>query len=169
MTPRSRRMRSREFCLIPVACPLKRAQGKPGARCTRSPVWGKNKPHERSHYRFTGNTRHPHAMVLTGCSVLSPATGLVCHRRPQGALAPQELDTSVGVSGPHDFAVRVTAVRQKQFRVHRIPRPTSVTIAIRPSCGRETGGLLKVICPTWTSGNACDRSTRRANGTGRYV
>jgi hypothetical protein len=36
-------------------------------------------------------------------------------------LASQELDTSVGVSGPHDFAVRLSAVRQWHFSVHRIP------------------------------------------------
>src|SRR3954470_3486636 len=29
------------------------------------------------------------------------------------------------------------------------PRPTSVTIAIRPSGGPETGEVLKLICPTW--------------------
>ena len=48
-------------------------------------------------------------MVLTVYFALSPATGLVCHRRPQETckkLASRELDTSVGVSGPHDFAVR---------------------------------------------------------------
>jgi hypothetical protein len=36
-------------------------------------------------------------------------------------LASQELDTSVGVSGPHDFAVRLSAVRYRRIRVHRIP------------------------------------------------
>ena len=35
-------------------------------------------------------------------------------------LASRELDASVGASGPHDFAVRVGAVRQKRRRVHRI-------------------------------------------------
>jgi hypothetical protein len=31
------------------------------------------------------------------------------------------LDTSVGVSGPHVFAVRLSAVRQERLSVHRIP------------------------------------------------
>ncbi|HEY4232902.1 MAG TPA: hypothetical protein VGM76_05735 [Lacipirellulaceae bacterium] len=31
------------------------------------------------------------------------------------------LDASIGASGPHDFAVRFSAVRQKRRRVHRIP------------------------------------------------
>ena len=33
----------------------------------------------------------------------------------------RKLDTSVGVSGPHAFSVRSSAVRQKRRRVHRIP------------------------------------------------
>jgi hypothetical protein len=33
----------------------------------------------------------------------------------------RELDASVGASGPHDFAVRFSAVRQERIRVHRIP------------------------------------------------
>jgi hypothetical protein len=36
-------------------------------------------------------------------------------------LASQELDASVEASGPHDFAVRLSAIRQKRIRVHRIP------------------------------------------------
>ena len=36
-------------------------------------------------------------------------------------LASQKLDASIGASGPHDFAVRVSAVRQKRINVHRIP------------------------------------------------
>jgi hypothetical protein len=35
----------------------KRAQGKPGARCTRSLACEVNKAHERSRHRFTGFTR----------------------------------------------------------------------------------------------------------------
>src|ERR1700686_1445973 len=33
----------------------------------------------------------------------------------------RELDASVGASGPHVFAVRVSAVRQWHISVHRIP------------------------------------------------
>ena len=46
----------------------------------------------------------PRAMVLTVSFVLSPVTMLVCHRRLRFT---RQLDTSVGASGPHDFAVRV--------------------------------------------------------------
>ena len=87
-------------------------------------------------------------MVLTVSFVLSPGTGLSCPRSPV-KVAFHRLDTSVGASGPHDFAVRLarrsSARRQS---VHRIPHPTSVTIAIRPSCGTGWRGLVQMICPT---------------------
>ncbi|MEH2550696.1 hypothetical protein V1283_007341 [Bradyrhizobium sp. AZCC 2262] len=35
--------------------------------------------------------------------------------------ATARLDASIGASGPHDFAVRIRAVRQRHIRVHRIP------------------------------------------------
>jgi hypothetical protein len=86
-------------------------------------------------------------MVLTASFVLSPAIGLSCHRRKRNAQALSPLDTSVEASGPHDFAVRVGAFRQARIRVHRIPLPPSVTIAIRPSYGNETARVLKVFLP----------------------
>jgi len=45
----------------------------------------------------------PRAMVLRFPSC-SPAIGLFCHRHLRNCF--HRLDTSVGVSGPHDFAVR---------------------------------------------------------------
>jgi len=47
----------------------------------------------------------------------------------------RQLDASVGASGPHVFAVRLKRIRQSAIRVHRIPPPTFVTIAKRPSKG----------------------------------
>src|SRR5205814_5943616 len=47
----------------------------------------------------------------------------------------RKLDASVEASGPHDFAVRISAVRQKHQPRPPHPVPTSVTIAKRPSCG----------------------------------
>jgi hypothetical protein len=35
--------------------------------------------------------------------------------------ATARLDASIGASGPHDFAVRIRAVRRRHIRVHRIP------------------------------------------------
>src|SRR5207237_5324814 len=61
----------------------------------------------------------PRAMVLTVSFALSPVTGLSCHCRQQVTTC--QLDASVGASEPHDFAVRLGAVRQKHHHVHRIP------------------------------------------------
>ena len=94
-----------------------------------------------SHHGRTGITRHSRTrMVLTVSFALSPVTGLVCHCRPRGRL--RELDASVGASGPHDFAVRgLHRSSSRCNRVHRIPLPTSVTIAKRPSSGNRTAGI----------------------------
>jgi hypothetical protein len=60
------------------------------------------------------------------------------------------LDISVGISGPHDFAVRPQSRPSGDIAcVHRIPHPTFVTVAKRPSySGAERGKVVKVICPT---------------------
>jgi hypothetical protein len=59
----------------------------------------------------------------------------------------RQFDASVEASGPHGFAVRVRAVRQRRTRVHRIPHPTLVTIAIRPSQPGGTARGLKDDLP----------------------
>jgi hypothetical protein len=59
-------------------------------------------------------------MVLTVSFVLSPVTGLFCHRHPADNSA--ELDSSVGASGPHDFAVHLKRRSScSAVSVHRIP------------------------------------------------
>jgi hypothetical protein len=52
-------------------------------------------------------------MVLTAYFVLSPVTGLSCHRRLQVTTC--KLDTSVGAPGPHDFAVRKSVIRLTRY------------------------------------------------------
>ena len=52
----------------------------------------------------------PCAMVLTAAPRSPWCTGLVSHHR--SAIRPAELDTSVGVSGPHGLAVRISAPRR---------------------------------------------------------
>jgi hypothetical protein len=60
----------------------------------------------------------PARSVLTACFVLSPETGLIASVACEIA---RKLDISVGISGPHDFAVRDGAARRAAPRVHRIP------------------------------------------------
>jgi hypothetical protein len=70
----------------------------------------------------------------------------------------RRLDASVGASGPHDFAVRRLAVRphaprvRRRCRVHRIPNPTFVTIAKRPSIGNGMARDKPVIWVKWKEG-----------------
>src|SRR5258708_1502400 len=72
-------------------------------------------------------------MVLTVSFVLSPVTGLVCHRHQRSCL--RQLDASVGASGPHDFAVHLKRCSSKAPSASTASRLTSVTIAKRPSVG----------------------------------
>src|SRR4030081_3482326 len=104
-------------------------------------------PRPRVHFVVVERTRvttstpehptFPHAMVLTVSFVLSPVTGLVCHRRPRiwfclspvGPTQLRELDASVGASGPHDFAVRSNISRQRAVDRSRAHHPPCHPIA----------------------------------------
>ena len=121
-------------------------------------------------------------MVLTASSALSPAIGLVCHRRlrikagprPVGPTRLRRLDAGVEASGPHDFTVRVILVRPRapdRSRKTRpaitsthstLPRPphpipTFVTITIRPFVGDETATDMQVIWANMESKYFCER------------
>jgi hypothetical protein len=76
-------------------------------------------------------------MVLTVSFVLSPATGLFCHRRRRNYF--RQLDASVGASGPHDFAVRLKRRSSCVAKASTASRPTSVTIASAPQEERDGG------------------------------
>src|SRR6202171_3595686 len=64
-------------------------------------------------------TRHSPRNGFTAYFVLSPAIGLVCHRHLARLLA--RLDAGFEASGPHDFAVRVSTIRQACYQ--RPPHP----------------------------------------------
>jgi hypothetical protein len=81
-------------------------QGRPGARCTRGLACKGSKKGAHEHTGSAEAVRPSLRDGVTAYFVLSPVIGLSCHRRPQEAGASRELDTSIGVSGPHDFAVR---------------------------------------------------------------
>ncbi len=87
----------------------------------------------------------PRAMVLTASFALSPATGLSCHRRLRTCI--RKLDTSVGVSGPHDFSVRLSALRPKAHPRPPHPTPRFVTLRNAPLWDR-TARVVDLICPT---------------------
>src|SRR5664279_461541 len=84
---------------------------------------------------YRSHRNHPAlpAQWFTAYIVLTSATGLFCHRRPREAFASRELDTSVGVSGPHDFARPPQARSSVAPSASTAARPANVTIATRPS------------------------------------
>jgi len=61
-----------------------------------------------------------------------PGDRLSCHRRQRNEF--RQLDASIEASGPHDFAVRFRAIRQRHCHVHRIP-PRVRDDRERPSIG----------------------------------
>jgi hypothetical protein len=72
-----------------------------------------------SHHRSSRITRHSLRDGFTVSFALSPETWLCCLRRRRDAKHPRQLDTCLGVSGPHDFAVRA----QHRSSVD-VPRPS---------------------------------------------
>ncbi len=129
-----------------------RAWGTPGARCTRGLVCTCSGRKHTSNNEHTGITRRSRTQWFYDLFRALPG---------DRALLPP----SVGASGPHDFAVRCNISRPravdrsriqrtrpaipshaKRCRVHRIPCPTSVTIAKRPSVW---DGMQKVLDVIW--------------------
>src|SRR5713226_3134471 len=104
----------------------------PAASCV------KKQTHELVTTGSPGSPGIPCTMVLTAYFVLSPVIGLYCHRRLRSCL--RRLDAGVEASGPHDFAVRTLALSSAAPPASTASHPASVTIAIRPSGGRDGGG-----------------------------
>jgi hypothetical protein len=78
-------------------------------------------------------------MVLTACSVLFPVIGFLATVASAMRKHRRQRDASIEAPEPHGLAVRCMRIRRLHNSVHRIPRPTSVTIAIRPSWRAQDG------------------------------
>src|SRR5258706_2569512 len=74
---RPRRASRARFAKYVPPSEIQRAQGMPGARCTRSLVCDKKQTHEHSHHGHTGTTRHSPRNGFTAYFALSPVTRLV--------------------------------------------------------------------------------------------
>ena len=115
----------------------------PGARCTRS-LACKIKKHTSGVTTVTPESPGiPRAMVLTVSFVLSPVTGLCCHRCLADSL--RDVNASVGASGPHDFAVRFKRCSSSAHSASIASRSASVTIAKRPFRRSGMERLVKMI------------------------
>src|SRR5882757_9903257 len=98
-----------------------RAQGKPGARCTRGPVcnyyWAKG----TRAYRFSGGNPAFPARWVTAYSALSRVTGLSCHPHPRKVLLPANLTPASGCQDHTASPSATAALVIRRHRVHRIP------------------------------------------------
>jgi hypothetical protein len=123
--------------------------GNAGRSSHPQPRMRNKKAYERSHHRFAETIRHSLHDGVTAYFALSLVIGLVCHhRRPRCRSYRRPLDIGVEISGPHGFAVRAPHRSSvDEAHVHRIPRPTFVTIAIRPSSRARNGRGLKGDLP----------------------
>src|SRR5215216_7102467 len=118
----SRRDFARVMQILVSSPSNQRAQGMPGARCTRGLVCQELRIWRTRAYRAAETLRHPLRNGFTAYFVLSPVSGLVCHRHlaknfPQG-LAP--------ASRRQDHTTSPYAAEHSPLKrcVHRIPRPT---------------------------------------------
>ena len=123
---------------------LKEAEGAGNAGCALHPRPRVQQKNTRvSNHRYTASTGIPCTMVLTVSFVISPVTGLFCHRHFAGIIP----RTLAPASGRQDHTTSPSASAPlvlRRCRVHRIPYPTSVTIASRPS-SRERDGQSRPL------------------------
>src|SRR5216683_6526609 len=139
----------------------------PGAQCTRSLACEIKQTHELVTTVTPEITRHSPRNGFNGFlralpgdrACLSPSSADMARQNPVGLAHLHKLDAGVEASEPHDFAVRFSIVRQRAIRsltglvdppchplaspdaaASTASRPASVTIAIRPSEGRNGDG-----------------------------
>jgi len=113
----------------------------PGAQSTRSLACEMESKHTSIVIVTTGSPDSPGIPARNGFNgFLRALPGDRAFLSPSSRVT-AKLDASVEASGPHDFAVRVSTVRQRCLRVHRIPsrvRDDRDT----PLWWNETAGLL---------------------------
>jgi hypothetical protein len=135
----------------PKLCPS-RDRGRRESRVpnrTRGPVCKNKKAHKRSHHRFVRINRLSPRDGFNGFLRALPGDRALLPPSPRNAKHCRELTTA---SGCQDDTTSPSASRRLVFAphcVHRIPRPTFVTTAKRPSL-RSAGRprLVALICPT---------------------
>src|SRR5215203_827893 len=116
------RRNSPEVCWRTSRPLCRRAQGRPGACCTRGPACDLRKTKLHTSIQGSGNTPAFPAQWLYGLLRALPGERLFCLRRPRKAFASLGLNASTAASEPHDFTVRV-----RRVRLARPPRPSHLT------------------------------------------
>ena len=124
----------------------KRAQGKPGARCTRGLVCNVRKKCAHEHTGPAEASRLSLRSGLPAYSALSSVTGLSCHRHQREVLLPANLTPA---SGRQDHTASPSAsvtLVSRDPRVHRIP-PRVRDDREPPLSSGETGRTGKTDLP----------------------
>src|SRR5438874_12097211 len=111
MRLRSRGAFAPEVCIL--VCPPReeRAQGRPGACCTRGLACDLRKQNCTRAYRAAGTLRPPLRNGFTAYFVLFPENGSFASVATQEAFASPGLNASTAAPEPHDFTVRFTHAR----------------------------------------------------------
>jgi hypothetical protein len=112
-------------------CSPSKTEGAGNAGCALHPRSRVQCAQEDAHTSIQGSGGNPTfpAQWLYGLYRALPGERLSCHRRLADTSA--TLDASTAASGPHDFAVRSSTVRQGTF-ASTATRPTFVTMANAP-------------------------------------
>ena len=121
-----------------VAPPLKqRAQGRPGARCTRGLACQMRTTKRTRAYRFSGNTPAFPAQWLYGLLRALPGERLFCHRRPPRSLLLRDL-TPAPRRQDHTTSPYASRHPRQSWRPRPPqPVPTFVTMANAPLAGQD--------------------------------
>jgi hypothetical protein len=134
---RGRRRPSREG----AGDPQERAQGMPGARCTRSPC--AKVESTRRHHRFTGTPGISLRNGFNGFLRALPGDRACLPPSPPRSLLPRNLTPA---SGRQDHTASPSAsnvIRLLTSPASTASRPASVTIASRPSGGTRREGIRR--------------------------
>jgi|SRR5665213_51673 len=147
----------------------KRAQGMPGARCTRSLAYDKKQSTRVSHHRL--HRFHPAfpTQWVTDYGALSPVRRAFWPPSLRKVTL-AKLDTSVGVSGPHAFSVRSKAPSSEASPTSIASRPALMTLRKAPLVGRdgESYRVIWLFRKTEFHRSGCDKLARRAEIAALY-
>ena len=113
--PRSRRACARVLLYV-LPSETSEGAGNAGRAMHPQPRMQNKKAYEHSHHGHTGDTRHSPRNGFNG--FLRALPGDRACLPPSLTESLRQLDASVGASEPHDFAVRISTIRQR-----RQPRP----------------------------------------------
>ena len=124
-----------------------RAQGRPGARCTRGLVCNCAQKTRTRAYRFSGSTPAFPAQWLYGLLRALPGERLFCHRRPARSLLLRDLTPAPRRQDHTTSPYASCAFVSRTLRVHRIP-PRVRDDRDPPLVSGETRRVNALICPT---------------------